>query len=92
MFKLWRAASNAVLLNLICIQKSATCFVKLVLNELNSNDVRFTTYEKSLATLFVTRQVRTSVVKRETSLFNSFCSNVSKQAARFFFAARFTVA
>ena len=48
MFKLWGAASNAVLLNLICIQKSATCFVKLVLNELNSNDVRFTTYEKTL--------------------------------------------
>ena len=71
--------------------KSVTCFVKLVLNELNSNVARFTTYEKNLATLFVTRQVRTSVVKRETSLSNSFCSNVSKQDARFF-VARFTVA
>ena len=36
-------------------------------------------------------EVRTSVVKRETSLFNSFCSNVSKQVACFF-VARFTVA
>ena len=65
-------------------KKKATCFVKLVLNELKSNVTRFTTYEKNLVTLFVTRQVRTSVVKRETSLSNSFCSNVSKQVARFF--------
>ena len=28
--------------------KSVTCFVKLVLNELNSNVARFTTYEKTL--------------------------------------------
>ena len=35
--------------------KSVTCFVKLVLNELNSNVARFTAYEKNLATLFVTR-------------------------------------
>ena len=57
-----------------------------VLNELNSNVARFTTNEKNLAILFVTRQVRTAVIKRETSLFNSFCSNVSKQVARFFVA------
>lgn len=62
-----------------------------VLNELNGNVARFTTNGKNLATLFVTRQVRTAVVKRETSLFNSFGSNVSKQVARFF-VARFTVA
>ena len=44
--------------------------------------MRFTTHEKNLATLFVARQVRTSVVKHATSLINSFCSNVAKQVAR----------
>ena len=34
-------------------------------------------------TLFVTRQVWTWVVKRATSLFNMFCSNVAKQVACF---------
>ena len=33
--------------------------------------------------LFVARQVWMWVVKRATSLFNSFCSNVAKQVARF---------
>ena len=32
---------------------------------------------------FVTRQIWTRVAKRSTSLFNSFCSNASKQVARF---------
>ena len=44
--------------------------------------MRFTTHEKNFATLFVARQVRTSVVKHATSLINSFCSNVAKQVAR----------
>ena len=37
----------------------------------------------NLATLFVARQVRTWVVKRTTSLLNSFCSNFTKQVAHF---------
>ena len=37
----------------------------------------------NLATWFVARQVRTWVVKRATSVFNSFCSNVAKRVARF---------
>ena len=36
-------------------------------------------------TWFVPRKVWTMVVKRATLLFHSLCSNVSKQAARFFF-------
>ena len=41
------------------------------------------TSNKKRATLFVARQVRTRVLQRATSLFNSFCSNVAKQIARF---------
>ena len=37
----------------------------------------------NLATLFIARQVRTWVVKRATSVFNWFCSNVAKRVARF---------
>ena len=37
----------------------------------------------NLATLFAARQVRTWLVKRATSVFNSFCSNFAKPVARF---------
>ena len=39
--------------------------------------------KKKLATLFVARQVATSVIKRATSLFHTFCGNVAKHVARF---------
>ena len=59
---------------------------------LNSHVARFITQvKKNFETSFVGRHVRKSVVKPATSLFNSFCSNVAKQVARFF-VARFTVA
>ena len=41
--------------------------------------------KKSLATLFVARQVRMRVLKLTTSVFISYCSNVAKQVARFCF-------
>ena len=53
--------------------KRATYFVTLQ-DELNSD-------EKNLATLFVARQLRMSVVKYATSLYSSFCLNVAKQVA-----------
>ena len=58
---------------------------------MNSDVARFTTLEKNLATLFVAGQFRTWLVKRATSLFDLFCSNVAKQFTRFF-VARFSVA
>ena len=63
--------------------KRATCFATLRQNELNNDVARFTTRIKP-----VLQQIRLLaglmwVVKRATSLFNSFCSNVAKQVARF---------
>ena len=52
-------------------------------NELKSDVARFTTHENNLATVFLARQGRTWVVKRATSLFSLFCSNVAKLVARF---------
>ena len=59
-------------------KKRATCFATFLQNELNSDVARYTTHIKP-----VLQQIR--VVKRATSLFNSFCSNVAKQVARFLF-------
>ena len=67
-------------------QKRVTCFATLLQNERKSDVARFTTHEKkkNLSSLLVARQVRTLVVKRATSLFNSFCNNGAKQVARFY--------
>ena len=68
------------------------CDFASLYNELNSDFAPITTHEKNLATLFAARQVQTWVVKRTTSLFNSFRSNVVKQVARFHFCVvRFIV-
>ena len=63
--------------------KRATCFATLRQDELNNDVARFTTHIKP-----VLQQIRLLtglmwVVKRATSIFNSFCSNVAKQVARF---------
>ena len=47
----------------------------------------FNKKEKNFATLFVAKQVRNFLVERATSLFNSFCSKVLKQVARFLLLA-----
>ena len=54
-------------------------------NKLNSVVARFTTYIKPVRQQIrlLTRQVCTRVVKRTTSLFNLFCSDVAKRVARF---------
>ena len=54
-------------------KERATCFATLLQNELNSNFVLQPT-KNNLATLFVARQVRTWVVRRATSPFESFSS------------------
>ena len=60
-----------------------TCLATLLQNELYGDVAQFTTHIKP-----VLQQIRlltgfNEVVKRATSLFNSFCSNVAKQVARF---------
>ena len=61
-------------------KKQANFPETLLQNELNSDVARFTTHIKP-----VLQQIRllTWLVKRPTSLFNSFCRNVAKQVARF---------
>ena len=64
-------------------KKSATCLATLLQNELYGDVAQFSTHIKP-----VLQQIRlltglNEVVKRATSLFNSFCSNVAKQVARF---------
>ena len=63
-------------------KKRATCFATFLQNELNSVVARYTTHIKP-----VLQQIRLltglNLVKRATSLFNPFCSNVAKQVARF---------
>ena len=70
-------------------KKHATCFATLLQNELYSDVARFTTNIKP-----VLQQMRLLTglnvgVKRATSQFNSFCSTVAQQVARFF-VARFS--
>ena len=62
-------------------KKHAACFATLLQNELNRDVARFTTH---VQTCLATNQVVDRwVVKRATSLFNSFCSDVAKQVACF---------
>ena len=58
-------------------KKRATSFAILLQKELNSDVERFTTHVRTFLARFVSW-----VVKRATSLFNSFCGNVAKQVAR----------
>ena len=67
------------------IKKRATCFATLLQTKLNSDVARFTTYVRPCLAI---KEIRLQglfswVVKRATSLFNSFCSHVAKQIARF---------
>ena len=64
-------------------KKRATCLATLLQNKLNSDVARFITHIKS-----VLQQIRLLTglnmgCKPASSLFNSFCSNVAKQVARF---------
>jgi len=64
-------------------QKTATCFATLLQNELNSDVAHFTTHIKPFLQQIRLLKGLMWVVKRATSLFNSFCSNVARQVARF---------
>ena len=64
-------------------KKRATCFATLLRNELNSDVTRFTTLIKPVNNLICCKTGFIWVVKRATSLFNWFCSNVTKQVGRF---------
>ena len=57
-------------------KKRATCFATLPQNELRG-------MLRVVPPFLVARHVRTMVIKRTTSLFNSFSSNVAKQVAHF---------
>ena len=67
------------------VKHRATCFATLLRNELNSDVTRFTTHVETHLVTNEVSNVFAWVVKRATSLFNSFCSNVAKQVACFFF-------
>ena len=57
-------------------QKRTTCFATLLQNKFNSHVERFTTHESNRSCN------KMWVLEHATSLLNSFCSNVAKQAAR----------
>ena len=57
-------------------EKRATCFATLLQNKLDSHVERFTTHESNLSCNKIW------VLEHATSLLNSFCTNVAKQAAR----------
>ena len=64
-------------------RKYATCHATMLQNELINDVARFTIHNKP-----VLQQIRLLtglnwVIKRVTSLFNLFCSNVAKQVTRF---------
>ena len=64
-------------------KKRATCFATLLQNELNSDDAGLQPMFKPVNNLICCKTDLMWVIKRATSLFNLFCSNVAKQVARF---------
>ena len=65
-------------------QNTCNLFCSILPNELNSDDARLTAHVRTcLAANKVARFFLSWVVKRTTSLFNSFCINVAKQVNRF---------
>ena len=65
-------------------RKRATCLTTLLQNELNIDVARFTTHIKPVNNLICCKTgLMLRVVKRTTSLFNSFYSNVARRVARF---------
>ena len=72
-------------------KKRATCFATFLENELNSADVARCTIHAGTNNQQIRLQGFISwVVKRATSLFNSFCGKVAKKVASFLFT-RLTV-
>ena len=66
-------------------KKRATCLATLLLNELNSDVARFTAYVQTYWKPDLLQHRFDVGGNRATSLFNSFCSNVARQVARFLF-------
>ena len=69
--------------NQSCLYYVQLVFAIFLQNKLNSDVARFSRREKSLVTLFCCEtEIRASVERRATSLFNSLCRNVTKKVAR----------
>ena len=88
MLRLYRHAANVYTLRLRYSKrgskKCAICVSTLLQNELNSHVARFRTHFRTcLATNKVARFVFEGGKKRATALYNSFCSHVAEQVARF---------
>ena len=71
-------------------KKRATCFVTFLENELNSDVARCTIHAVTKNQQIRLQGFISWVVKRATSLFNSFCGKVVKKVASFLFT-RLTV-
>ena len=64
-------------------KKRATCLATLLQNELNSDVARFTEHIKPVNKLICCKTDLMWLVKRATSLFKLFYSNVARQVAHF---------